>query len=166
MAIHRFGLISDTHGNVHRALHPLLEGVEAIFHAGDVGDQSVLDELTVHAPVFAVAGNVDYSTPDLPLLRVEDVAFGKIGIAHGHRHPVEKNARLESLMQTFAPNGVRIILFGHSHQQYLEAHRDCWLVNPGAATRPRFGIPSSICLLEWDSERDLLRFDYQPLDWS
>lgn len=161
----RIGLISDTHGTVHRDVHCLFDGVEAILHGGDVGD-GVLEELGAIAPVYAVQGNTDYSSPELPLQRVVDLPLGKVALAHGHRQPDEKEARVRALLKTFEPNGVRIILHGHSHQQYLEYRQRVWVVNPGAAGRPRFGVMASVCVLEWQRDRDLLRFDFQPLDWS
>lgn len=166
MALHRFGLISDTHGSVHLDIHKIFAGVEEIVHAGDVGGDQVLDELQIIAAVHAVAGNVDYTTEALPIQRIVELPFGKVAIAHGHRHPENKEARVKSLVETYKPKDVRIIMHGHSHQQYLEFRQGLFIVNPGAASRPRFGVMSSVCVLEWDSDRDLLRFDFQPLDWS
>ena len=53
------GLISDTHGLVRPELHGALAGIELLLHAGDVGDDDVLDELSLIAPVVAVYGNTD-----------------------------------------------------------------------------------------------------------
>jgi predicted phosphodiesterase len=53
------GLISDTHGLVRAEVHTALAGVELILHAGDVGGDEVLDELSLIAPVVAVYGNTD-----------------------------------------------------------------------------------------------------------
>lgn len=165
MPIHRYGLISDTHGKLHPDVHEIFQGTEAILHAGDVGDESVLIELKIHGAVYAICGNVDYSSQQLPLTRVVDLPFGKVGMAHGHRHSTDREGRGRELLDTFAPNEARLVIFGHSHMQHLEFRKGVWLVNPGAAGRPRFGVMPSVCVLEWDSDRDLLRFDFQPLDW-
>lgn len=53
------GVISDTHGFVHRAIFEAFRNVDAIIHAGDIGDESVLRQLEALAPVYAVRGNVD-----------------------------------------------------------------------------------------------------------
>ncbi|MGD8699378.1 MAG: metallophosphoesterase family protein, partial [Gemmatimonadales bacterium] len=53
------GLISDTHGLLRNEVYRVFEHVDAIVHAGDVGDPSILTELEVIAPVHAVFGNVD-----------------------------------------------------------------------------------------------------------
>ena len=44
--VHVIGIISDTHGLVRPDVHTALAGVELILHAGDVGGDDVLDELT------------------------------------------------------------------------------------------------------------------------
>ena len=56
---HVVGLISDTHGLLRPRVHEALAGVELILHAGDVGGDEILDELSLIAPVLAVFGNTD-----------------------------------------------------------------------------------------------------------
>ncbi len=58
----RIGLISDTHipeacAHVWPQVLEAFEGVDYIFHAGDVHEFSVLDELQRIAPVYAARGN-------------------------------------------------------------------------------------------------------------
>ena len=78
------GLISDTHGMMRPAVHEALAGVELILHAGDVGDQDVLDELALIAPVQAVLGNTDDPVA-LRLPRALDLVLGglRIHVSHG-----------------------------------------------------------------------------------
>lgn len=166
MTKHRFGILSDTHGHVHRDIFTIFQRVEAILHAGDVGHEGVLTELGILAPVYSVAGNMDYSTPATPPFRIEELPFGKVAITHGHRQPSDQPSRVNNLIETFSAHGVRGIIHGHSHQQFLEYKKGIFVVNPGAATKPRFGGMSSVCILEWNSDSDLLRFDFHPLDWS
>src|SRR5512132_1554661 len=82
---HTVGLISDTHGLVRPEVHTALAGVELILHAGDVGDDAILDELETIAPVRAVYGNTD--APGRPRLR-ESLALVlggvRIHVSHGH----------------------------------------------------------------------------------
>ena len=161
------GLISDTHGRVHGDVHRHFAGVEAILHAGDVGGEDVLEELRLITPhVHAVAGNVDCGEADLPLKRVVELPLGKVGLSHGHLDPSDQGARVRSLCATFAPNGVRLILHGHSHQQFLEFRKSTWIINPGAACPPRFSTVATVCLLHWDMETDLLSFHFKPLNWK
>ena len=66
-------------------VHEALAGVEFILHAGDVGGDEILDELSIIAPVHAVFGNID--EPGNPRLRSAidiDVGGLKIHVSHGH----------------------------------------------------------------------------------
>lgn len=159
----RFGLLSDTHGLVHPAVHSAFAGVSLILHAGDVGD-GVLEELETIAPVAAIAGNNDFPSGRLPLTRTVELPFGLVGMAHGHEQPVTREARSEALRGLFPK--ARLILFGHSHLPHLEQIGATYLLNPGAACRPRFQSTASLCVLEWHRDPDLLRFDFQPLAWE
>ncbi|MCB2155132.1 metallophosphatase family protein [bacterium] len=161
----RYGLISDTHGNLHPQVFELFEGVEAIFHAGDVVGEHILDELEAIAPTHAVHGNCDLMSPRLPALRVIDAAFGKVVITHSHliqsgmAHP-------KTFVRHFAAQQPRLILFGHTHQRYQALHDGVWVVNPGSAGKPRFRDVPSLAILEWDGERKQFTFDFIALDWS
>lgn len=166
MAQLRFGLISDTHGHLHPRLHKLFSRVHSILHAGDVGDQHVLDELALIAPVHAVAGNCDYVTEALPMRRVVELPFGNAGIAHGHAFPTASVQRLDALCNAFARSKVRLILYGHSHIPQCVQRDGVWIVNPGAACRPRFGTTPSVCVLAWDEQADSFEFATHPLDWK
>lgn len=169
MAVRTFGLISDTHGRVHPDVHRHFASVEAILHAGDVGGEEVLEELGTLAPVFAIAGNVDDPSDALPDLRAVTLPFGCVGMAHGHQLPADREARFKGLVSLFSADGPRLVMHGHTHLPHLEfrEHRigNLWLVNPGSAGLPRFGGPSMLALLRWDSDRDLLSFDFQSLFW-
>ena len=53
------GVVSDTHGYLDPRVLKLLEGVDHILHAGDIGDASIIEELACIAPVTTVRGNND-----------------------------------------------------------------------------------------------------------
>ncbi len=163
--IHRYGLISDTHGHLHPRVLEHFAGVDAIFHAGDVGGDPVIVELEAVAPTRAVAGNVDAGGVALPPMRVLELPFGKLVLTHSHLvEPTGSDP--ERLARHFASQKPRMILFGHSHQQYVRLYKDIWLVNPGPATKPRFHERPSIVVMTWDSERDSFGFEFIPLDWK
>jgi putative phosphoesterase len=158
------GIISDTHGQpLHPAILDLFVGVNAILHAGDVGDESILDELEALAPVFAVAGNTDISSARLPLTRLVDLPTGKAAIAHGHLFPVDIDERAAALARTFAPAGVRLVVTGHSHQRLVRQLGSVLVLNPGAACRKRFSRDDrGIALVRWTGDSvtaELCRLD-------
>jgi putative phosphoesterase len=55
------GVISDTHGHglLRAEAVATLRGSWLILHAGDIGGQEILDQLSNVAPVLAVRGNND-----------------------------------------------------------------------------------------------------------
>nr|WMC98967.1 metallophosphoesterase family protein [Aminobacter aminovorans] len=53
------GVISDTHGLLREDAVALLQGVDHIVHAGDIGNPTIIERLERIAPVSAIRGNVD-----------------------------------------------------------------------------------------------------------
>lgn len=71
----RLGVVADTHSQPHPATLERLRALapDAILHAGDIGDLSVLEPLAAIAPLHAVRGNIDARAPGLPDVIVVDV---------------------------------------------------------------------------------------------
>jgi uncharacterized protein len=55
----KIGLLSDTHSYLDPALFEHLAGCDELWHAGDVGNIRVLDQLEAFKPVRVVYGNID-----------------------------------------------------------------------------------------------------------
>ena len=136
------GLISDTHGLVRPTVHAALAGVELILHAGDVGSQDVLDELSLIAPVRAVLGNTDDAFA-LHLPTALDLELGglRIHVSHGHELGRPKPAALA------AAYDADVIVYGHTHVQMIETVGRTLVVNPGAAGAKRFALPATCARL-------------------
>ena len=127
------GLISDTHGKLRPGAVASLRGSNAIIHAGDIGDPSVLAALSSLAPVTAVRGNVDRgawaaSLPDTAVLRLGGVA---IFVIHN----------LAELAIDPAAAGFHAVVSGHSHQPAIREKDGVLFVNPGSAGPRRFTLP-------------------------
>jgi hypothetical protein len=118
-----------------------LEGVDLIFHAGDVGGQSVLDALIAIAPVHAVHGNtdpMDGSRPASIAMRVEGIS---IHVSHGHE---VGSPTPERLVARYAAD---VIIYGHTHTPLVQRAGRALVVNPGAAGPRRFNLQPSVALL-------------------
>jgi len=155
--ISRLGLISDTHGLLRPDVHAALAGVQMILHAGDVGGDEILDELSIIAPVHAVFGNTD--PPGNPRLRaaIEMVVHGvRIHVSHGHELGAPKPERL---LSRYAAD---VIVFGHTHEPLVVSADGRLVVNPGAAGPARFDIKPSVAILEIEGTRADARI--VPLD--
>ena len=142
-AVRRIGLISDTHGLVRPEVHGALAAVEMILHAGDVGGEEVLDELSTIAPVHAVSGNTD-PPGDRRLHQALDISVGgfTIHVSHGHELGVPKP---EKLLMAY---NAQVIVFGHTHEAVVARADGRLVVNPGAAGPGRFDLKPSVAILE------------------
>jgi len=160
----RVGLISDTHGYLHPDVFGIFEGMDEIWHAGDVCGEEILDELEAIAPTLAVQGNCDWVTGRLPPLRRIDRDFGVGILTHSHLVPPGAGSP-ERLVRHFGGMNPRVIVFGHTHQAYAERHDGVLVINPGPAGRPRFRDEPSVCVLEWDEGTNEFEFRFVPLAW-
>jgi putative phosphoesterase len=133
------GIISDTHGLVRPEALEALKGVEMILHAGDIGNQEVLDTLNQIAPVVAVRGNNDkgewaQSLPDWEVVEAGDVS---IYMLHD----------LKEIDISPSGGGFRVVVSGHSHKPSVAEERGVLYVNPGSAGPRRFTLPVSLAHL-------------------
>ena len=144
----RIGVISDTHGYFNRRIVDHFAGVDHIIHAGDIGDEAVMERLRALAPVTAVTGNVDWGTTlGLAYRTIERLELA--GYSIYVTHIGEKPARLVARLPDPRPD---IYIYGHSHIPAVERLEGVLFLNPGAAGYARFGRQPSIALLELGDE--------------
>jgi uncharacterized protein len=132
----RIGVISDTHGLLRPEALRALEGVEAILHAGDVGDAEILEALGRIAPVTAIRGNIDQTGPCAALPATEWVELGGVVFYLIHDG---KELDLDP-----AAAGISVVVSGHSHQPRVERRKGVLYLNPGSAGPRRFRLPISL----------------------
>ena len=136
------GVISDTHGLLRPDVHEALAGVELILHAGDVGGDDILDELSLIAPVHAVYGNTD--APGQPRLRdAIDVVIDAVSIHVSHGHEVGSPTPAK-LLERYA---AAVVVYGHTHRPLIARGDGRLVLNPGAAGPRRFDILPSVARL-------------------
>src|SRR5699024_1000478 len=110
----RIGLLSDTHGYLHPGIKGFFEEVDEIWHAGDIGDLKIIEELEELKPVRAVFGNVDgreiYDKyPEDQRFNCEEV---KVWMTHIGGYPGRYSARVKPLIHANPPD---LFICGHSH---------------------------------------------------
>jgi hypothetical protein len=141
----RVGILSDTHGTLSPAVVAALTGVDRIIHAGDIGGRPILDALEAIAPVTAVRGNMD--TGDLEW-RLPDTAVVRLA---GCRALVVH--RKDALPDGRPPEGVGIVVSGHTHRALVERAGGVLFINPGSAGgRNRDGRGPTVAILDLTSE--------------
>ncbi len=119
------GVVSDTHGTLPASIGSALAGVDRIIHAGDIGAQRVLDELSAIAPVTAVRGNMDSGDLCWRLLDTATVRAGEARILVTHK--------ASEVVAAGIPDGVTVVVSGHTHRPAIERIGDVLFVNPGSA---------------------------------
>ena len=142
----RIGVIADTHGLLRREVFEVFAEVDHILHGGDVGPESILDELRAIAPVTAVYGNTDGSALRSKLPRVARVELDgfTIIVTHGDQFGSPTPEKL----QAEYPDA-EIIVFGHTHRPLLTlVDMVVTVMNPGGAGPRRFDLPASVGILE------------------
>jgi putative phosphoesterase len=141
----RIGVVADTHGSLPDSAANVLAGVDRIIHAGDVGSQRVLDELEAIAPLTAVRGNMDTGELEWRLLDTAAVRLGETRILVTHQ---AKDAISRGI-----PQGVSIVVSGHTHRATIERVGDILFVNPGSAGgKNRDGRGATAAIIDLDTD--------------
>ena len=145
----RIALLSDTHSYFDPKLPEYLTDCHEIWHAGDIGDMSVIDQLAEIKPVKAVFGNIDDKSiqsrfPEDLWMEVEGLT---IWMTHIGGAPPHYNPRIKKMLKERTPG---IFICGHSHILKImrDQERNMLYVNPGAAGQHGF-----------HSMKTLVRFD-------
>jgi putative phosphoesterase len=132
----RILVLADTHNHLPSNLHALAEGMDEIWHLGDVCRKDVLDQLRlVGPPVMLVRGNCDSNFEWLLVLNLT-----RNGIRFRLQH-IPPPARRP-------PDNCDVLLHGHTHVPRDETIGSIRFLNPGCVTRPNRGAPASLAFLE------------------
>ena len=138
------GVISDTHKLLRPEAKAVLADTDLIVHAGDIGSQQVIDELSQLAPVRAVRGNVDSDAwaEAYPIDEVVEVGDRTLYVLHD----------LGELDLEPSAAGFDVVIAGHSHQPKIEAAGGVLYFNPGSAGPRRFKLPIALGVLRIDED--------------
>lgn len=135
----RIGLISDTHGYFHPKLEKLFAQCDEIWHAGDVGNYEVIEQLEKLKPLKGVYGNIDGQTvrtrfPKNLRFTCEGV---DVWITHIGGYPNRYNQEIRAEITNNPP---KLFICGHSHILRVMYDEKLQLlhINPGAAGQQGF----------------------------
>ena len=119
-------IISDYHKKEDKVLDLIREyNPTHILCCGD--GESELDFYTENN-IISVKGNCDYV--DLPLVKVVEIEGKKILMTHGHLYNVYFD--IFKLYMLAKEHNATHVLYGHTHNQMVEAYEDITFINPGA----------------------------------
>lgn len=143
----KVGVISDTHSVWHPAIPAAFHGVQAIVHAGDVGNLGILTRLQAIAPVTAVRGNCDsLAMTHLPEAALSEFAGHRIGLIHGHQFDYSRIS--ESAFAHFVAERASIVVHGHTHEPLFKKEAGGFVVNPGAVKTGYTRLNPTVGVLE------------------
>lgn len=128
-------VFSDSHGEKKRMVTIVAkEKPNLILHLGDYEEDT--DGLFGDIRVLKVKGNCDYNSAEEETRRF-DLGDVKIFMTHGHRYRVKTG--LNMLTEAALATGANLILFGHTHQAYLQKYHEYTIMNPGTPSQ-NYGI--------------------------
>ncbi|MDE6295532.1 MAG: metallophosphatase family protein [Muribaculaceae bacterium] len=152
----RIGILSDTHGYWDERYATYFNDCDEIWHAGDIGDYSIIEKLAEICSVRAVSGNIDHGMVrrkcrELLIFDCEDV---KVLLTHIGGYPGKWSRGMKTLLRE---NGIKLMVDGHSH--ILKVIYDKELrslhINPGAAGQQG-----------WHKKRTLIRLKIDGSEMS
>ena len=148
----KIGLISDTHIPEARVslwdqVYTAFQGVDLIFHGGDIHDLSLLDELEKVAPIYAARGNgedgsggrdVQPEDPRVKYAWLIEIEGLWVGLTHYIPVPERPpNFTLAKWVDRFFPERKPdVIVSGDTHREAIEWIDGVYCVNPGSPTYP------------------------------
>jgi len=147
----KIGLLSDTHGSLPEKVFEFFEPCHEIWHAGDVGNESVLDQLEAFRPLTGVFGNIDGKEVRIriPEYQTKIVEGVKISMIHIGGYPGRYTPKAREIISRENPD---IFISGHSHilkVMFDKKHKHLHM-NPGAAGK--HGLHQKITMLRFDVE--------------
>ena len=140
----RIVAVADTHSSPHAAMAERLAELrpDAILHAGDIGDLSVLEDLGRAAPLHAVRGNIDTRAHTLPDVLTIDLEGGGRALRILMTHIAVYGPKLRADVARMAREaGAALVVCGHSHVPFIGGDRELTVFNPGSIGPRRFSLP-------------------------
>lgn len=133
------GLLSDTHAYWDEKYAEYFKNCDEIWHAGDIGSESLAAKLALLKPLRAVYGNIDgqplrLQYPKTAHFTVEEI---RVMMTHIGRYPGRYNPEIRQELYDTRPN---LFIAGHSHilKVAFDKHLNCLYINPGAAGKSGF----------------------------
>jgi len=187
--IMRIGLISDTHipeagPDLWPQAYKAFQGCDAILHAGDIYEISVIEKLHQVAPTWAARGNGDDGSsgrevqPEHALLSsswVHDFDGLRVGLTHHMPIPeLPSYGVLDAIDRHFDGLELDVVVYGDTHVEHITTIDDVLCVNPGSPTFPhnlnvQLGTVGFLDIENGIAEASIWRLTrdgIEPFDWD
>lgn len=147
----RILLLSDTHGYLDEQILKHVEQADEVWHAGDIGDLQVTDQIQALKPLRAVYGNIDgnRARAEFPLDNRFELEGVSVWITHIGGYPGRYDRRVREAIKEHPP---RIFISGHSHILKVMPDKKLNLLhmNPGAIGKHGFHKVRTMLRFELD----------------
>jgi len=160
----KIGLISDTHSYLHPRVTYHFKGCDEIWHAGDIGNLKLADELNAFKPLKAVYGNIDGA--EVRKVYPKNLRFNAEGvdvwITHIGGYPGKYDRRVFEEIHQNPPD---LFISGHSHilKAIPDKKLDLLHLNPGAAGK--VGFHQKLTLMRFEIKNgEILNLEVIELD--
>ena len=121
-------ITSDVHGAYDRLEEIIKKHKDVDYHI-NAGDMCLENHKYERFHIITVKGNNDFFSKE-PYERLLDIQGIKILLTHGHKEHVKFG--LDRLMIKAQYHEVDMVIFGHTHQRYLNQDSQITILNPGA----------------------------------
>ncbi|MDH6341269.1 putative phosphoesterase [Parabacteroides sp. PFB2-12] len=130
----KIGLLSDTHAWWDEKYELYFKDCDEIWHAGDIGSDTVAYRLAQIKPLRAVYGNIDGQPlrQQYPLIAKFEVEQVRVMMTHIGGYPNRYAPGIKQELLTYQPT---LFISGHSHilKVMYDNALKCLHINPGAA---------------------------------
>ncbi len=146
-------LISDTHGHLDPKLIKHINACYEVWHAGDIGDLNVCEEIKKLKPLWAVWGNIDGQKARLEYK--EHLIFNceavKVFITHIGGYPNKYNPAVKEMLINEKPD---LFICGHSHILKVMYDKSLNLLhmNPGSCGLSGFHLVKTVLTFEIENK--------------
>jgi len=147
----RIGLLSDTHNYLDPSVFRHFTSCDEIWHAGDIGNIAIADQLAEMKPLRAVHGNIDGY--DVSSIYPESLRFtceeAEIFMTHIGGYPGRYEKKVKD---AYREKPFQLFICGHSHilKVMFDEKWQCLHINPGAAGKQG-----------WHKVKTLVRFSVE-----
>lgn len=147
-------LLSDTHSFIDEKILKYIRLADEVWHAGDIGDLTVTDEIKKLKPLRAVYGNIDNDKARMEFtLNNRFFCEGvEVLITHIGGYPGKYN---QAIRDELRKNPPKLFICGHSHILKVQFDKTLNLLhmNPGAAGISGFHQVRTMLRFEIDGEQ-------------
>ncbi|MCL2513240.1 MAG: YfcE family phosphodiesterase [Oscillospiraceae bacterium] len=128
-------ILSDSHNDIGTMRDIIcIEKPDAVIHLGDhMADADKLSGKYPDIQVYKVPGNTDSKKKDEEWVKYTEICGKRIMLTHGHTFLENAKTHFEGITKMFlsGQNNADIILFGHTHEPFINCCNRKWIMNPG-----------------------------------